>query len=89
MEFGPRALGNRSILVRAIDSEVNNWLNKRLKRTEFMPFAPITLQKFAKTCSSLERQYVLNKIIKHYGKERYLRCVVLEDGKLGGGISKD
>ena len=48
MEFGPRALGNRSILVRAIDSEVNNWLNKRLKRTEFMPFAPITLQKFAK-----------------------------------------
>ena len=47
MEFGPRALGNRSILVSACDKSVNDWLNKRLKRTEFMPFAPITLQKYA------------------------------------------
>ncbi len=47
MEFGPRALGNRSILVSANDKSVNNWLNKKLKRTEFMPFAPITLQKYA------------------------------------------
>ena len=47
MEFGPRSLGNRSILVRAIDRSVNDWLNKKLKRTEFMPFAPITLKKEA------------------------------------------
>lgn len=40
MEFGPRALGNRSILARPTDPAVNDWLNKRLKRTEFMPFAP-------------------------------------------------
>ena len=43
MEFGPRALGNRSILYPAIEPSVNQWLNERLKRTEFMPFAPITL----------------------------------------------
>ena len=43
MEFGPRALGNRSILYPAIEPEVNKWLNDRLKRTEFMPFAPISL----------------------------------------------
>jgi carbamoyltransferase len=43
MEFGPRSLGNRSILVRTGDKSVNDWLNKKLKRTEFMPFAPITL----------------------------------------------
>ena len=48
MEFGPRALGNRSILVSAVNKSVNNWLNKKLKRTEFMPFAPITLQNYAK-----------------------------------------
>ena len=48
MEFGPRSLGNRSILVNACDKSVNVWLNKRLKRTEFMPFAPITINKFAK-----------------------------------------
>lgn len=42
MEFGPRALGHRSILYEARDPEVNRWLNERLRRTEFMPFAPIT-----------------------------------------------
>jgi len=50
MEYGPRALGNRSILYQTIDSTVNDWLNARLKRTEFMPFAPVTLKEYAKTC---------------------------------------
>ena len=40
MEYGPRALGNRSILADPTDKSINDWLNKRLKRTEFMPFAP-------------------------------------------------
>ena len=48
MEFGPRALGNRSILVKSTDASVNDWLNKKLNRTEFMPFAPITLESHAK-----------------------------------------
>ncbi len=43
MEYGPRALGNRSILYHPADRSVNDWLNKQLKRTEFMPFAPSTL----------------------------------------------
>jgi carbamoyltransferase len=43
MEYGPRALGNRSILYCAREPEVNQWLNQRLGRTEFMPFAPVTL----------------------------------------------
>lgn len=43
MEYGPRALGNRSILYPAKDPSINDWLNKSLKRTEFMPFAPVTL----------------------------------------------
>jgi len=42
MEYGPRALGNRSILYRPDDPSVNDWLNQRLHRTEFMPFAPAT-----------------------------------------------
>jgi carbamoyltransferase len=40
MEYGPRALGNRSILAAPVDKSINDWLNKRLGRTEFMPFAP-------------------------------------------------
>jgi carbamoyltransferase len=43
MEYGPRALGNRSILYHAKEPSVNQWLNQRLGRTEFMPFAPATL----------------------------------------------
>ncbi len=43
MEYGPRALGNRSILYHAREPHVNQWLNQRLGRTEFMPFAPVTL----------------------------------------------
>jgi len=43
MEYGPRALGNRSILYKTNDKTVNEWLNKKLKRTEFMPFAPATI----------------------------------------------
>ena len=43
MEYGPRALGNRSILYQPGDPSVNDWLNELLKRTEFMPFAPSSL----------------------------------------------
>jgi carbamoyltransferase len=41
MEFGPRALCHRSILYRTSDKSCNDWLNKRMSRTEFMPFAPV------------------------------------------------
>ncbi len=50
MEYGPRALGNRSILFQSTDNTVNDWLNKKLKRSEFMPFAPVTLQEYAAQC---------------------------------------
>jgi len=52
VEFGPRALGSRSILCSATDPSVNNWLNIQLKRSEFMPFAPVTLNEDAKDCYS-------------------------------------
>jgi len=50
MEYGPRALGNRSILYHAREPDVNHWLNQRLGRTEFMPFAPVTLWEHADRC---------------------------------------
>ncbi len=43
MEYGPRALGNRTIMYQPGDPSVNDWLNELLKRTEFMPFAPAAL----------------------------------------------
>lgn len=50
MEYGPRALGNRSILYPSTDPTVNDWLNQRLNRTEFMPFAPVTIAEYAEQC---------------------------------------
>lgn len=42
-EYGPRALGHRSILTRATDINSHRELNTRLKRHEIMPFAPSVL----------------------------------------------
>jgi carbamoyltransferase len=45
MEFGPRALGNRSILVDPRRAEMKDVLNARIKRREpFRPFAPSVLE---------------------------------------------
>ena len=46
MEFGPRALGNRSILADPRRREIQRELNLKTKfRESFRPFAPIVLQK--------------------------------------------
>lgn len=48
MEYGPRALGNRTVMAPCHDPSINQWLNKKFARTEFMPFAPVILQEYAK-----------------------------------------
>jgi carbamoyltransferase len=50
MEYGPRALGNRTILYQPTDPSVNDWLNHSLRRTEFMPFAPAVLHAERERC---------------------------------------
>jgi carbamoyltransferase len=50
MEYGPRALGNRSILAQATDSNLQESLNKKLGRETFMPFAPAMLDSSSKKC---------------------------------------
>lgn len=44
MEFGPRALGNRSLLLDPRKSTIVKSVNDRLNRTEFMPFAPVIME---------------------------------------------
>jgi carbamoyltransferase len=46
MEFGPRALGNRSILLDPRVESIVEVVNKKLRRTEFMPFAPVVLSRY-------------------------------------------
>ena len=48
MEFGPRALGNRSILADPRDNKMQKTLNLKTKfRESFRPFAPIVLEEEA------------------------------------------
>lgn len=49
MEFGPRALCNRSLIASPVDATINDRLNARLSRSEFMPFAPVIADRH---CSS-------------------------------------
>lgn len=47
MEWGPRALGNRSILASAAKSEMKDIINAKVKHREmFRPFAPVILKKY-------------------------------------------
>ena len=44
-EFGPRALGNRSILCKPFPKEMKDYINSKVKfREEFRPFAPAILE---------------------------------------------
>ena len=45
MEFGPRALGNRSILADPRNPNIKELINKKIKKREnFRPFAPSILE---------------------------------------------
>ncbi len=86
MEYGPRALGNRSVLYRATERDVNDWLNRRLERTEFMPFAPTVLKGEAdraffgmKGCEFTAKFMTITFRAKEGFKEKYKGVVHLDD----------
>jgi carbamoyltransferase len=54
MEYGPRALGARSILANPSRRETHDLLNKRLARSEFMPFAPVIAADKASTVFDID-----------------------------------
>lgn len=45
-EFGPRALGNRSLLADPRGANIKDRVNKIKRRQEFRPFAPVILEEF-------------------------------------------
>lgn len=55
MEFGPRALGNRSILANPSLPDMQQKVNLKIKKREgFRPFAPIVMEEHAKAWFDLE-----------------------------------
>jgi len=75
MEWGPRALGNRSIIVDARRAEMKDVLNARIKRREpFRPFAPSILQEA--TGQYFEKDYPDPFMIKVYPVRPEKRSVI-------------
>ncbi len=63
LEFGPRALGNRSILATAKNKSITGTLNRRLNRNDFMPFAPLIIEDDAE---EILINYSLNKVAANF-----------------------
>jgi len=56
-EFGPRALGNRSILSKPFPAEMKDYVNKRIKfREEFRPFAPAIMHEYYSDYFHMEQE---------------------------------
>ena len=70
MEFGPRALGARSIIASPADHGINDSLNERLDRSEFMPFAPVVLEEDA------ERVFDITPVNRYAARFMTITCAV-------------
>ena len=56
-EFGPRALGNRSILAKPFPSKMRDHINKNVKfREYFRPFAPAVLSEYLEEYFDIDQE---------------------------------
>lgn len=81
MEFGPRALGNRSILASPISENMQSRLNLAIKKREgFRPFAPLVLKEYATDWfdNITEAKYMMQTFTSSRIKE-IPACVHLDD----------
>ena len=83
LEFGPRALGNRSILADSRNSEMKNIINKKIKlRESFRPFAPSILEEnFDEYFNYSQKIPFMNQVINvRQNKKEKIPAVVHVDG---------
>jgi carbamoyltransferase len=83
MEFGPRALGNRSILADPRNPDMKNLINARVKKREsFRPYAPAVLYEHYQEYFSgtAESPYMLLVSDVKPGKQDIIPAVTHEDG---------
>ena len=80
MEFGPRALGSRSIIGDARNETMQSTMNLRIKHREsFRPFAPSVLAEDVGEYFELDRESPYMLLVADVRKER--RCALTEDQK--------
>ena len=83
MEFGPRALGNRSILADPTNPNMKDIINKKIKKREsFRPFAPVTLKEFQNEWfeSKFISQYMSSLSIVKKEKQKIIPAITHIDG---------
>ena len=83
MEFGPRALGNRSILADPRNPNMKDIINKKIKRREsFRPFAPSVLKEFQNEWfnSDFENPYMSSLANVKDEKKKLIPAVTHIDG---------
>ena len=84
MEFGPRALGNRSIIGDARSSEMQKKMNLKIKyRESFRPFAPSVLADKVSEWFELERESPYMLLVADVKKEKQ-RSMTPEELNLWG-----
>lgn len=82
MEFGPRALGNRSIIGDARSEEMQVKLNKKIKyRESFRPFAPSVLREDVSEYFELDDDSPYMLLVENVREERREETAVQEELK--------
>ena len=69
-EFGPRALGNRSLLADPRGGEVKEKVNDIKRRQQFRPFAPVILEELADTYFDMPRGWDTSRYMQSVARCR-------------------
>ena len=81
MEWGPRALGNRSILADPRQAEMKDVLNKKIKHREsFRPFAPSVLEEHASEYFDIDMPSPYMSLVASVKKPKVIPAVTHVDG---------
>jgi carbamoyltransferase len=90
-EFGPRALGNRSLLADPRGSYIKDEVNKIKKRQEFRPFAPAVLEEQAHTIFDMpvKKSQYMQFVAKCKYPEKYPAICHIDNTSRVQTVSKD
>jgi carbamoyltransferase len=67
-EFGPRALGNRSLLADPRGPDIKDRVNAIKRRQQFRPFAPVVLEEYADQYFDMPRGWVDSRYMQIVGR---------------------
>ena len=70
-EFGPRALGNRSLLADPRGSEIKEKVNEIKRRQQFRPFAPVILEELADMYFDMPRGFSNSRYMQSIARCRH------------------